>query len=268
MRLTQEHDDLWAGLLRNVEGSAFSSFYGSTWNQAFGYALSVLRDPDVADDAVQGAYAELWEALVCASLRPDARRTASSTAVLSFKADASHSSNLTATRSNGVIPMNDVELNTETTPAKSDFSLESLLENSSTFQYAEEANTDTKLPPTAQAALLRYTNRSIDRLRKSYLRDMERRVDLEVAYTVQDGRPLCSELLLQEEAFTQLRHLALYLPEDERVAFVLYFFEGLSHFEIGDLLAVERSVISKRIARAVERLRGGALNFDREYSAA
>ena len=100
-------------------------------------------------------------------------------------------------------------------------------------------------------------NKCIDRLRKS-----ERR--LPAAHTPLDGtmeaETVCPDpdpatSARQREVSSQVRQIVRELPEPQRRALELAFFEGLTHSEIADQLSEAVGTIKSRIRLAMEKLR-------------
>jgi RNA polymerase sigma factor (sigma-70 family) len=117
-----------------------------------------------------------------------------------------------------------------------------------------------ELPATAAAALQRFAQLEIDHQRKSYHSEQERRVDIDLAYDLEDPTPALPQLLSDHESIQLVYEVLGILSAEESSAFDLHFFEGLSSNQIAIRLQVSRSTVTRRIARAAERVRRALTN--------
>ncbi|HSR70332.1 MAG TPA: sigma-70 family RNA polymerase sigma factor [Acidobacteriota bacterium] len=72
----------------------------------------------------------------------------------------------------------------------------------------------------------------------------------------ESGRPSAEQVLLSQEASDRVKKALGLLTPQERAAFVLRHFEGLSSSEIADRLGVGKSAAKHAVFRAVQKLRG------------
>ena len=97
-------------------------------------------------------------------------------------------------------------------------------------------------------------NRSIDRLRKRQRRDAgQDRLEAEPAPETVDGDPRGN--LIQEETAQKIRDVLETLPEDQKTALKLAFYEGLTQSQIAEKLQEPLGTIKSRIRRAMESVR-------------
>lgn len=221
MRLSKFHDDLWMCLVADRSSAAFGKFYAATWGEVFGFCAETLHDRDAAEEAVQLTYVELWE-------------------WLSTKLQDGLSTNLH-----------------ESAPMGKELTTDSHGFKPKGGALAREGLDDA--PPTgafpARQVLERVASRNVDLLRKRFVRELERRVDLELAYNVADRAPLPTDSAVRREIAAKLRRLVLDLPGEDRAAFTMHYYEGLSQGRIAQEMGLDRPAVNRLIARALQRLR-------------
>jgi len=83
----------------------------------------------------------------------------------------------------------------------------------------------------------------------------------EVFRRVQTHGPSPEEVLLQDERARAVRRAILALPEDQRMALILFRFEGLSYEAIAVLLGRRVSAITSLLWRARQRLRAELISY-------
>jgi RNA polymerase sigma factor (sigma-70 family) len=104
-------------------------------------------------------------------------------------------------------------------------------------------------------SLLRFANLEMDRCRKEFHREFNRRVDVDLAYELVDPAPIVREQLALLESSAQVRSVLEQLSADERIPFRMHYYEGRSHHEIAEFLRVDRSTVTRRISRALAKIR-------------
>lgn len=103
-------------------------------------------------------------------------------------------------------------------------------------------------------------NLAIDRLRKHQRRNkMMTRASEEPEREPAEPHP--SSPLIAAETATSVRKVMRTLPDDQRIALELAFFDGLSQTEISEKLEIPLGTIKSRIRRAMERVRSVATDL-------
>jgi len=59
--LSDEKFTEWSHGIRRSDRSAFAQLFEATYDGLFGFARSIVRDPQAAHDVLQDAYAKLWQ---------------------------------------------------------------------------------------------------------------------------------------------------------------------------------------------------------------
>lgn len=108
---------------------------------------------------------------------------------------------------------------------------------------------------SASEALLHFANLEIDRTRKAFHRDIDRHVQLELAYDLVDPRLPAYEKLFFQESSKVLNTILNNLPAVDSALFTLSVFEGLSDRELARRFHVDRRVVRKRIRQVAEQVR-------------
>jgi RNA polymerase sigma factor (sigma-70 family) len=118
------------------------------------------------------------------------------------------------------------------------------------------------LQPEALPTLMRFANLEIDRSRKEYQRELTRRADLEYAYSVPDGTTPGAALIAELQTSTNLGNALATLERSESTPLLLHYYEDFTHREIAILLDMERSTVTRRINRALEKVRTYLQNLE------
>lgn len=98
-------------------------------------------------------------------------------------------------------------------------------------------------------------NRAIDRLRGLKRRPQATAVDLEDADAASDESATATSHVMMQESTQSLRQALRGLPDDQRSAIELAFFQGLTHVEIADAIQVPLGTVKARIRRGMLELR-------------
>lgn len=109
-------------------------------------------------------------------------------------------------------------------------------------------------PKRVAIKLLRLAEMHVDRLRKSFLKHLERHLDLQHALELPDAAPSAINRIAQRELTTFLNNFVSCLSPPHREILHLYFSEGFTHAKIGRILGLDRTSVTKRLQRAVEEL--------------
>lgn len=104
-------------------------------------------------------------------------------------------------------------------------------------------------------SLLRFATLEMDRFRKEFNRELKRRVDVDCAYDMVDPAPAAPVQMALMESNAQVRAVLNALPAEERIPFRMHYYEGLTHYEIAESLGVDRSTVTRRISRALAKVR-------------
>ena len=100
-------------------------------------------------------------------------------------------------------------------------------------------------------------NRAVDATRRRAARP----VDLQEEVTVSDHAPDAADLVADADGSSRIAQAMAELPEAQREVLVLAYFDGLSHTEIADRLALPVGTVKGRIRLALDRLRGLAPKY-------
>jgi RNA polymerase sigma factor (sigma-70 family) len=107
--------------------------------------------------------------------------------------------------------------------------------------------------------LRRFADLEIDRQRKLFGRELRRRVDLTHARELRSNGLPQREVVVWSECVRTFDLVLAQLPVELATPFRLHYFEERSHREIALELRVDRSIVTKRIAKAVVLLRARVL---------
>jgi DNA-directed RNA polymerase specialized sigma24 family protein len=107
----------------------------------------------------------------------------------------------------------------------------------------------------AEVKLLRIADLHIDRLRKRFVMDMRRYVDLDHALEIPDDRMNVSEIIERKDIAKHVVALLAKLPSDCRRTMILHFFDDRTQSEIAAILHLDRTTVTKRIHRGKSMLR-------------
>lgn len=107
----------------------------------------------------------------------------------------------------------------------------------------------------ALAMLIQVANLEIDRQRKLFCRELRRHVDLAHARELRSGGLPQREVVCWRESVRAFDELLDKMPPELARPFRMHYFEERSHKEIAAELRVDRSVVTKRIAKALLLLR-------------
>jgi RNA polymerase sigma-70 factor (ECF subfamily) len=106
------------------------------------------------------------------------------------------------------------------------------------------------------------TRLCLNRRARAHTRSEESRDPMsDVFRRVQTDGPGPEEALLQDERGRAVRRAILALPEDQRMALVLFRFEGLSYEAIAALLGRRVSAVASLLWRARQRLRAELISY-------
>jgi RNA polymerase sigma factor (sigma-70 family) len=108
------------------------------------------------------------------------------------------------------------------------------------------------LPAKAADALVRLANLEIDRQRTQYNSELERQVDVELAYDLIDPAPRPRECASGHEAIQLIKDALFSIPHEERMIFSLYYFECISQSEIAGQFQLAPSFVKRKLAHARE----------------
>jgi RNA polymerase sigma-70 factor (ECF subfamily) len=108
------------------------------------------------------------------------------------------------------------------------------------------------------------TRLCLNRKARAHTRSEESRDPMSDVFSrVQASAPRPDEALLQDERERAVRHAILALPEDQRMALVLFRFEGLSYEAIAAVLGRRVSAVASLLWRSRQRLRTELISYAR-----
>lgn len=100
-------------------------------------------------------------------------------------------------------------------------------------------------------------NRAVDAMRRRAARPVE----LQEEVAVSEHAPDAADLVADADGSSRVAQAMAELPDAQREVLVLAYFDGLSHTEIADRLALPVGTVKGRIRLALDRLRGLAPKY-------
>jgi RNA polymerase sigma-70 factor, ECF subfamily len=138
---------------------------------------------------------------------------------------------------------------------RDDREAEDVLQEAMVSLWERAALYDSSLGKPLSWAVTLTRNRAIDRLRGLKRRPQATAVDLEEADVASDESATATSHVMMQESTHSLRQALRGLPDDQRRAIELAFFQGLTHVEIAEAIHVPLGTVKARIRRGMLELR-------------